>query len=105
MVRLTECDYNYIFTYRYVVIQQILPKMNRISHRKCNNHFMVKDGVLYYSSVAIEKHAHAENHERIWRTVVRTEGERKRIMEACHSSSQGNILFNMYNFTCSYLSC
>ena len=44
-------------------------------------------GERWYSSVAIEKHARAENHEKIWRTVDRTEGDRRRIMEACHSSS------------------
>jgi len=52
----------------------------RILRRKAN-HYRMENGSLYYSLK-----------ENDWRKVIRTEKERKKIMECCHSSAEGIII-------------
>ncbi len=92
MTKLTETEYDYVFTY---VVDGSYPdgytkNERRSLRRKCNCHFMVQDGMLYYSSADVTKHS-PDKTKRGWRMVVRTERERRRIIESCHSSNQGKI--------------
>ncbi len=64
-------------------------KEKRILRRKCQEHFRVKRGLLYYSALRkCEADAAKRQGKRMkqeWRRVPKT-GERKRILESCHSS-------------------
>ena len=55
----------------------------RIIRRRCLENFRAEDGVLYYSQLA------SDSPDRKWKIVVRSEEERRRIMESCHSSPHG----------------
>ena len=63
----------------------------RIIRRRCLEHFQAEDGVLYYSSVGTSKVSQmaSDSPDRKWKIVVRSEEERRRIMESCHSSPHG----------------
>ena len=54
-------------------------KNDRRSLRRKSAAFMQQNGVLYYTG----------GNKSHWRRVVRTEEERKRILEACHTSCEG----------------
>ena len=51
----------------------------RTLRRKATNHFKVKDGSLYYSLDGKTE----------WKKVVRTPEEKRRVLESCHSSTEG----------------
>ena len=53
--------------------------------RKCRNNFKFEAGILYYRKVTKQKDA-----ENTWRICVRTEEEKKQIMESCHGGVEGN---------------
>ena len=65
---------------------------------KCLEHFRVEDGVLYYSAVGASKVSKCACPDRPWRVVVRTEEEKKRIMQSCHSSAHGKNKLSKHLF-------
>lgn len=66
----------------------------RIIRRKCIEHFRAEDGVLYYSAVSTSKVSKSDScPDREWKIVVRTEEERRRILESCHSSAHGKYMY------------
>ena len=85
---LSEMEYDHLYDYaacrRYPTGS--CKNQRRIIRRKCIEHFRAEGGILYYSAVATSK---VSEQDRNWKVVVRTEGERKRIIESCHSSPHG----------------
>ena len=85
---LSETEYDHLYDYaafrRYPTGS--CKNQRRIIRRKCIEHFRAEGGILYYSAVATSK---VSEQDRNWKVVVRTEGERKRIIESCHSSPHG----------------
>ena len=59
--------------------------------RKCRNNFKIEDGVLHY-----RKNGGSEREEDHWRICVRSEEEKSRILESCHSGVAGMISCQMY---------
>ena len=86
---LTEIEYDQLYDYvafsRYPTGSS--KNQRRIIRHKCIEHFRVKDGVLYYSAVGTSKVSKSGScPDRTWKVVVRTEKERRRIIESCHSN-------------------
>ena len=50
--------------------------------RKCRQNFKLEDGVLYYRK-------NIKTASEPWRICVRTDNEKKRILESCHSGIEG----------------
>ena len=59
--------------------------------RKCRNNFQIEDGVLHY-----RKNGGNEKEENQWRVCVRSEEEKARILESCHSGVAGIISYQIY---------
>ena len=53
--------------------------------RKCRNNFKFEGGILHYRKSKNGKGGDAEP----WRVVIRTEEEKKRILESCHAGVGG----------------
>ncbi len=91
---LTELDYDQL--YNYAAFSQYPPgsskNQRRIIRRKCIEHFRAEDGLLYYSAVGTTKVSDSCP-DRAWKVVVRTDKERRRIIESCHSSAHGKCLY------------
>ena len=87
---LTALEYDQL--YDYAAFHQYptgsSKNQRRIIRRKCLEHFRAEDGVLYYSPVGTSQVSRGSP-DRKWKIVVRTEDERRRIMESCHSSPHG----------------
>ena len=56
----------------------------RILRRKCQEHFCVRNGLLYYAARGKET-----KDDQKWREVARSVEDRERIMQSCHSSDEG----------------
>ena len=88
-MKLSEIGYDHLYDYaafsRYPT--GFSKNQRRIIRRKCIEHFRAEDGVLYYSASKVSKSASCQ--DRTWKIVVRTEEERRRIIESCHSSPHG----------------
>ena len=88
-MRLSEIEYDHLYDYaafsRYPT--GFSKNQCHIIRRKCIEHFRAEDGVLYYSASKVSKSASCQ--DRTWKIVVRTEEERRRIIESCHSSPHG----------------
>ena len=89
---LTEIEYDQL--YDYAAFSQYptgsSKNQRRIIRRKCIKHFRAESGVLYYSAVGTSKVSESAGClDRAWKVVVRTEKERRRIIESCHSSPHG----------------
>ena len=65
--------------------------------RKCRNNFKIEDGVLHY-----RKNGGSEKEEDHWCICVRSEEEKGRILQSCHSGVAGMISCQMY-IRCSYI--
>ena len=50
--------------------------------RKCRNNFKVEDGMLCYRR-------NVSNESEPWRICVRTEDEKRRVLESCHGGVEG----------------
>ena len=46
--------------------------------RKCGNNYKMEDGVLHYRK-------NVNGKESMWRTCIRSDEEKKRVMESCHN--------------------
>ena len=55
--------------------------------RKCRNNFMMDKGVLHY-----RKNTGGEKDGNDWRICIRSEEEKTRILESCHSGVAGTLL-------------
>ena len=88
-MRLSEIEYDHLYDYaafsRYPT--GFSKNQRRIIRRKCIEHFRAEDGVPYYSASKVSKSASCQ--DRTWKIVVRTEEERRRIIESCHSRMTG----------------
>ena len=88
---LTAIEYDHLYDYaafsRYPTGSS--KNLRRIIRRKCIEHFRAENGVLYYSAVSVGTSKAASCPDRAWKVVVRTEEERRRIIESCHSSPHG----------------
>ena len=86
---LTETEYDHLYDYaaynRYPTGSS--KNQRRIIRRKCIEHFRAENGVLYYSAVGTSKAVSYPLRE--WVIVIRTEKERTKIFESCHSSPHG----------------
>ena len=84
-----ELDYDNIYEFllyhRYPT--GFSKNQKRILRRKSQEHFRVKQGLLFYSRVPRSKtHGHRD-----WKQVPRTAQDQERIIEACHSSLEGKL--------------
>ena len=50
--------------------------------RKCRNNFKLEDGMLYYRR-------NVSNECEPWRICVKTEDEKRRVLESCHGGVEG----------------
>ena len=81
MPELTETEYDHLFDYvafsRYPTGSK---NQRRIIRRKCNEHFTVKEGLLYYSALGTSKVSELKKtgdySGRDWKVVVRMAKER-----------------------------
>ena len=91
-MRLTEIEYDHLYNYAAFNQYPIGSSKNqrRIIRRKCVEHLSAENGVLYYSAVGTSKAASCC--DRTWKIVVRTEKERRRIIESCHSSPHSKYM-------------
>ena len=96
---LTELEYDHLYDYaafsRYPTGSSKTKNQRHIIRRKCIEHFRAEDGVLYYSAVGttqVSESASCGPVDRSWKVVVRTEKERRRIIESCHSSPHGKCM-------------
>ena len=99
---LTAIEYDQLYEYaafhRYPTGSS--KNQRRIIRRRCLEHFRAEDGVLYYSSVGSSKVSQlaSDSPDRKWKIVVRSEEERRRIMESCHSSPHGRAVWSVYYY-------
>ena len=65
----------------------------RVLRRRSQNNFRLKRGLLFYSRVSKTEADDAKRHgkrlDREWRQVARSEAQRERIIQSCHSSLEG----------------
>ena len=54
--------------------------------RKCKNNFKLEDGILYYRKAVADGESCAP-----WRICVKTEEDKRRIMESCHAGLEGKF--------------
>ena len=52
------------------------------SRRKCKNNFKLETGMLYYKKDGIDEASK-------WKICVRSDNEKRRILESCHSGIEG----------------
>ena len=58
--------------------------------RHCRNNFKIDDGIMrYHTARKVAKCAGEEAEESEWKVCVRSQEEKKRIMESCHGGKSG----------------
>ena len=91
--RLSEEEYHAI--YQYLVFKRypngLSKNEKRMLRRRAKEHYRMKNGRLLYSAVgrSRSKAITDKGKSRAWKIVVKTEEERKKILQSCHSGSGG----------------
>ena len=84
---LTESGYGAIYQYLASGKYETGSSKNqrRIIRRKAQEHYRIENGRLFYSAISSTN----TTKERTWKLVIKTEEERQRILESCHSGIGG----------------
>ncbi len=59
--------------------------------RKCRNNFRIDDGILQYKTARKGGEEGEEAETATWKVCVRTEAEKKRVLESCHAGLGGML--------------